>query len=321
MSDPPMSSSTSSPYTSPMARTFSMVMPPPGEGMMAGMLPMAPVHPSTIPRHSTSLNPKRPPKLGKMVASAPASRGRMPSSTLCEKPRTACWEPPPSMAPRMAGCEMTGRLKSGSSARWRMVSRPVMPGIISTAPAPAALANLARCTTRCAGALRQGAYTHRRPVSALARRTAAAHARTRSSNGAYRWLARPWSSLMTSMPPLANAYAISASCATPVPMGLSAVISMGPTGTPHTWRRPRVPKRGPRNLPSSAGDSTRSITITCSLMDVLPKMTLSSCGSSPPAVSSEYRTTASHRAPTPPPPGSRRSSKSTGASEGSWDAG
>ena len=38
-----------------------------------------------------------------------------------------------------------------------MVSRPVMPGIMSTAPAPAALANLARCTTRCAGALRQGA--------------------------------------------------------------------------------------------------------------------------------------------------------------------
>lgn len=125
--------------------------------------------------------------------------------------------------------------------------------------------------------------------------TAAQHARTLSSNGAYFWFARPWSSLMTSMPPLAKWYAISASFATHVPIGFSAVIRSGPFMTPNTSLKPAVPNRGPRNLPSNALDKTKSSTITFSLIEVLPKITFRSCGSSLPEVSSLYRTTASHR--------------------------
>ena len=290
-----MSRQMSSPYTWFIFSMRSSVIPPPGHGVMAGIDPIGRVHPSKMASHSFTLNPNRPPKLGKMVASHPASLGRTPSRTLCPNPRHSSWDPPPSIAPRIAGWQMIGRPKLGSSANARAVSKPVMPGIMSTAPAPAALANLARESTRCAGALRQGAYTHRRPVSAFALRTAAQHARTRSSYGAYLWFAKPWSSLMTSMPPNANRYAISASVATEEPIGFRAVISIGPLGTPKRSRRPAVPNRGPRNAFVSVGESVRSVTMTFSLMLVLPKMTFRSCGSSPPEVSSAYRTTASHR--------------------------
>ena len=157
MSEPPMRSMTSSVYTVVIFLIFSKVMPPPGVGTIGGMEPRVCVHPFWMSTHSCSLNPNLPPKEGKMVESAPASRGMMPRRTLCEKPRHSCCEPPPSIAPRMAGWHTMGRPKFGSSARCLMVSTPVMPGIMSTAPAPAALANLARWTTRCAGAFRQGA--------------------------------------------------------------------------------------------------------------------------------------------------------------------
>ena len=141
--------------------------------------------------HSSTLKPNRPPKLGKIVASAPANRGNNPSKTPCVKPRTSSRGPPPSIAPKIAGCAMMGNPNSGSSANTRMLSKPVSPGIINTAPAPAALANFARDTTKCAGALIHGAYIHFRPVSSFALRTAAQHARTRSSYGAYLWFASP----------------------------------------------------------------------------------------------------------------------------------
>ena len=100
---------------------------------------------------------------------------------------------------------------------------------------------------------------------------------------------------MMSMPPLAKSYAIAASFSTEVPIGFNAVMSIAPFGTPSASRRPLVPNLGPKNLPSSVGESVTSSTITFSLMEVLPKMTFRSCGSSPPEVSSLYRTTASHR--------------------------
>ena len=61
------------------------------------------------------------------------------------------------MAPRMAGWQMMGRPKVGSSASSLVLSSPVIPGIIRTAPAPHAFANRARDTTKCAGAFRHGA--------------------------------------------------------------------------------------------------------------------------------------------------------------------
>ena len=63
-------------------------------------------------------------------------------------------------------------------------------------------------------------------------------------------------------------------------------MSIGPLGTPRSSRSPFVPNLGPRNLPISVGDSSRSSTLTFSLIEVLPKITLRSCGSSPPEVSS-----------------------------------
>ena len=103
MSEPPMRSITSSVYTWVIFLIFSRVMPPPGVGTIGGMEPRDWVHPFAISTHSCSLNPNRPPKDGKMVESAPASRGSTPRRTLCEKPRHSCCEPPPSIAPRIAG--------------------------------------------------------------------------------------------------------------------------------------------------------------------------------------------------------------------------
>eukprot|EP00982_Pelagococcus_subviridis_P014931 31366-Pelagococcus_subviridis.AAC.11 len=91
-------------------------------------------------RHSRSLNPNLPPKDGKMVASAPQSRGKIPSNTLCENPRIGTSSgpslPPPSIAPNIAGWHTIGSPKDGSSASRRIASRPPIPGIMSTAPAP-----------------------------------------------------------------------------------------------------------------------------------------------------------------------------------------
>ena len=63
---------------------------------------------------------------------------------------------------------MMGKLKLESAASSRMASRPVIPGIINTAPAPACLAACAREIIKCAGALMHGAYRQLRPVSAFA---------------------------------------------------------------------------------------------------------------------------------------------------------
>ena len=126
---------------------------------------------------------------------------------------------------------------------------------------------------------------HRRPVSSFARRTAAAHATTRSSYGEYGWSARPWSSLTTSIPPLANLYAISASAAVELPIGFNAVMIIGPLGTPRSFRSPRTPNFGPGYAASTDGGAIKSATITPSFMDVFPKTTLISCEISFPAVS------------------------------------
>ena len=68
----------------------------------------------------------------------------------------------------------------------------------------------------------------------------------RSSYREYGWSASPWSSLMMSMPPLANSYAILASSAVELPIGLSAVMSITwPSGTPTSLRRPSTPNLGP----------------------------------------------------------------------------
>ena len=92
-----------------------------------------------------------------MVAAAPATRGSAPRKPSCENPPTRSYDPPPSIAPSIAGWQMIGRPNDSSSASSRIVSSPVMPGIMSTAPAPAAFAANARFATRCAGALTHGA--------------------------------------------------------------------------------------------------------------------------------------------------------------------
>ena len=152
-----MSRQMSSPYTWFIFSMRSSVIPPPGHGVMAGIDPIGRVHPSKMASHSFTLNPNRPPKLGKMVASAPASLGRTPSNTSCENPPTRALLPPPSIAPSIAGWQMMGSPKLGSAASSRIASRPVMPGIMSTAPAPASRAACALEITKCAGAQIHGA--------------------------------------------------------------------------------------------------------------------------------------------------------------------
>ena len=105
-----------------------------------------------------------------------------------------------------------------------------------------------------------------------------------------------------SIPPFANAYAISASFSLGVPIGLSAVITMGPRSTPSNFLSPFAPNLAPANFPSIASESSTSRTITRSFMLVFPKMTFTSCGNSPPAQSSAYRTLALYTSPLAPFP-------------------
>ena len=66
-------------------------------------------------------------------------------------------------------------------------------------------------------------------------------------------------------------------------MGLSAVMSSGPWGTPRSARRPAIPNLGPGNRSVTPGPRIRSFTLTPDWMDELPNTTLMSCVSSPPA--------------------------------------
>ena len=117
----------------------------------------------------------------------------------------------------------------------------------------------------------------RRPVSRLARATASAHRRTRSRKPANPWSARPWSSLMISIPPRANRYARSASPSADSPSGFNAVQRSGRCGTPSSARSPGRPNRGPRNDRSiDSGRSSRSARIPA-LMLMFPKSTFRSC--------------------------------------------
>mmetsp|Transcript_11938 Transcript_11938/g.39660 ORF Transcript_11938/g.39660 Transcript_11938/m.39660 type:complete len:220 (-) Transcript_11938:177-836(-) len=150
----------------------------------------------------------------------------------------------------------------------------------------------------------------RRPVSAFARATAAVHARTRWSYGAHGWSARPWSSLMMSMPPFANWYAIFAKSATDDPIGFSAVMIIGPNGTFTSFRNPSTPNLGPGYSLNTQSGIFKSATITPSFIEVFPKTTFMSCVISPPVVSVWYEI--SHRQlPFSPAPGVNFSSRPT----------
>ncbi len=73
------------------------------------------------------------------------------------------------------------------------------------------------------------------------RPTAPAIAATRSANGEYAWSARPWSSLMKSMPPRANCSASCASRAGGTPCGFSAEQVSARPNAPARRRRPSMP--------------------------------------------------------------------------------
>ena len=87
---------------------------------------------------------------------------------------------------------------------------------------------------------------------------------------------------MMSIPPSANANAISASSSADLPIGfLSASQSNGSVlYISSSFRNPRTPNLGPRNDDSTFLPKSISITITFSLIEVLPNTTLMSWGSS-----------------------------------------
>ena len=78
---------------------------------------------------------------------------------------------------------------------------------------------------------------------------------------------------------MANLYAISASAAVELPIGFSAVMIIGPRGTPSSLLQPRGRRTsGPGYAASTDGrQAIKSATITPSFMDVFPKTTLISC--------------------------------------------
>mmetsp|Transcript_8996 Transcript_8996/g.36728 ORF Transcript_8996/g.36728 Transcript_8996/m.36728 type:complete len:403 (+) Transcript_8996:487-1695(+) len=134
-SAPPMRKSVSSPKVSRISVHLCSFMPPAGHGRAGLNRPMGRLHPSATAWHSSGVNLKRPPALGKMTASAPRRRGSVPKRKSCVKPPASPLEPD-SQPPSMAGCSSMGSPKLGSAASSRMQSKPVIPGRSMMAPQP-----------------------------------------------------------------------------------------------------------------------------------------------------------------------------------------
>src|SRR5882757_915226 len=164
---PPISSITSVPNCWIISSTRSMRIPPAGTGSIAGKEPSGSRARAAIARHVSRSYEKRPPKLGKIVASAPNIRNKRPSN------RAGAMR----AIPAKAGCARIGTAACSRTSS-TSVGTPVSIGHINTAPTPSSR-TIRSCSARRRGPPdRVGAYSTRPAprsarASSIARCTAA----------------------------------------------------------------------------------------------------------------------------------------------------
>src|SRR5439155_957904 len=174
---PPIRKIVSAPYRPIQCGTRAASIPPAGTGKEGDTGPSRPRSRALIAAHDASENVNRPPALGYITPSLPATRNRSPNNTSGEMP-WAGWK----KAPASDGCDMIASPVAAAIAF--TAPSPAGSALTTTPRQPAARATPARSNIPTGPLVTFGKYSAFPPASSLARATASWQRSTRSRNGA-----------------------------------------------------------------------------------------------------------------------------------------